>query len=799
MAGKQIFTTTLLNIYKKHKRYTVFLFMILGSNVTSAQEDSCRSSLYGFIRDEHDGSALDHATIYIRELNRSAIADAEGKYVVENICDGKYTIDIRHIGCEPVEAVIEVRGATEKNFSAEHHTEDLIAFELVTEKERRQLMITDSLSPRQMQAAFGNDLGSMMTSVPGVTTLQTGSTISKPMLHGMTGNRLSIINQGVKQEGQQWGTEHAPEIDPATAGDIYVAKGASAFRYGPGSADGVLVLKAAELPDSAGLGGKISSAFFSNGQKLVTSALLEGGFGKSLTPLSWRLQGSLKSAGNVRSPEYFQNNTGTEEMNFSYALQWRTRSLRASVYYSQFNATIGILSWSHTGNLTDLQNIIQSDVPPEETYFTREVSRPFQKAEHETFRADAMITAWKKNELSVVFSRQYDRRAEYDSHGGSDASHDDETPELELELVTFAADLYWEGRHGKLFRTAIGTGLTTQENTGEGMYLIPNFRNRGGNAFVTEHFQKGKWEAETGLRADAFRQEVFGQNGNTASTEASYRRREFTGMSGTAALSRSFGEGLKLTYTGGPSWRPPAINEQYSYGLHHGAAAVEYGDSILLSERVFTNSVSADFRLAEVLNADFSLYYNLAKDFIYLAPQFPPTLTIRGAFPTFAYSQSAATISGTDIRISYRPVGRLELELKSSVLRARNSETSEWIDMMPSDRAELGLTWNFRDGRKMKEMYVTARCKAVAKQYRTSGNTDYAPPPDAYFLAGLEAGTDIRTGRQYLTLVLAVENLLNHTYRDYMDRFRYYSDAMGRNVSVRLQIPFHLDYSKSEP
>src|SRR5690606_17610964 len=196
-------------------------------------------------------------------------------------------------------------------------------------------------SARELNQSRGKSLGESLKSIAGVTSLNTGNNVSKPVIHGLHSDRVLVLNNGIRQEGQQWGSEHAPEIDPFIAKNISVIKGAESIRYGANAIAGVVLVEPHQLRDSAGINGELNTVGASNGKSGVASAMLEGNIGK-LKGLSWRLQGTTKQSGNIHTPDYFMKNTGVKEQNFSWALGFNQPKYGLKLFYSQFNSDIGI-------------------------------------------------------------------------------------------------------------------------------------------------------------------------------------------------------------------------------------------------------------------------------------------------------------------------------------------------------------------------------------------------------------------------------------------------------------------------
>ena len=327
---------------------SIFLFLIQ-ANLFAQSDTLCKSVLAGKIIDEHDKSPLEFANIYILELKKGGVSDSKGFYKIENICDGSYTIRISHLGCKPIETKIIVKGKTSKTFYPEHHTEILKDVEVTAKKSIEQTtQVKNDISDEKLNQSKGQSLGDALKNITGVTSLNTGNSISKPIIHGMHSNRILILNNGIRQEGQQWGIEHAPEVDPFIANKISVIKGANSVRYGSDAIAGVVLVETKPMRDSAGIGGELNLVGMSNGKAGTASAYLEGNFNK-LKAFSWRVQGTLKQGGNISAPNYILINTGLKEYNFSYALAWNKEKYGTEIFYSQFNTTFGIFGASHIG------------------------------------------------------------------------------------------------------------------------------------------------------------------------------------------------------------------------------------------------------------------------------------------------------------------------------------------------------------------------------------------------------------------------------------------------------------------
>ncbi len=767
--------------------FYVFVCFAATINVAAQNVTPCNSTLSGKVIDEHNEEPLLYADIYIKELQKGAVSDTLGNYIIRNLCNGTYTAVCSHIGCEKVEQIINVKGNTVVNFYPEHHHELLNEVDIT---ERRVSLVTtqtiNSISGKELEATRGKTLGESLKGIVGVNSLQTGTSISKPIIHGMHSNRILILNNGIRQEGQQWGSEHAPEIDPFIAGKLTVVKGANTVQYGSDAIGGVILVEPSPIRDSTGIGGEVNLVGFSNGRQGILSAIVEGRFKKN-SSFAWRIQGTGKEAGNTETPNYFMKNTGVKELNFSGAAEYKRANFGIELFYSRFNTTLGIFSASHIGNLTDLQIAFESSVPLETSGFTYKIARPSQHIKHDLLKAKAYLYTGNSGKLSLVFARQYNLRYEYDKHQPlNDSLAGLNKPALLFRITTYTTDLIWEHHYAKSISGTVGISGITQGNEYEGRFFIPNFRNYGGGVFMIERWKRNKLELEAGLRYDYKWMRIYKWENNVIITP----QFQFSNFSATLGAIYKFSSKLNLSVNAATAWRPPAVNELFSDGLHHGAASVEVGDRTLTHERAYNFIATLNLNGTKKFNGELSFYYNFINDYIYLAPVRPATLTIKGAFPTFHYKQTDATFKGVDAGFTWNVVKGVSLISKESIIRARNSSADEFLVLMPADRFENTLKYTFADGKAFKESYISITMLNVLKQWRVPANSDYVAPPDGYTLLGMDASTVFPLGKQKLNVGIGVNNLLNRVYRDYLNRFRYYSDEAGINFSIRLKYSF---------
>jgi iron complex outermembrane receptor protein len=273
-----------------------FCVFVLSSSILNAQEANCVFKLKGKVLDSNTKKPLDFATLQLREINRTQLADENGSFVFDKLCKGNYTLACTHIGCATEYFIISI--TTDIVIKLELNHKDFDLTEVTVARHKKESAATqhvEQLEGKKLDELRGLSLGDALKTITGVSTLKTGSTISKPIVHGLHSNRVLILNNGIRQEGQQWGTEHAPEIDAFLAKRITLIKGASSLRYGSDAIGGVILVEPNPLPTNARVGGEVNYVVFSNNWEHNISAILEGNHTR-VAPLSWRVQGTFKRA-----------------------------------------------------------------------------------------------------------------------------------------------------------------------------------------------------------------------------------------------------------------------------------------------------------------------------------------------------------------------------------------------------------------------------------------------------------------------------------------------------------------------
>ncbi|MBK7943812.1 MAG: TonB-dependent receptor [Flavobacteriales bacterium] len=767
-------------------RFLLSAFAVVIAAWSSAQ--SCDFELSGRVIDEHDMQPLAYAEVFITSLGKGAVTNDQGHYRIEGLCPGTYQVRVHHLGCEPVTREVRLTSSTTIDFKLEHHAEELRELEVIQARPDEQVgQPAKSVDREDMERAAGTGIADLLARVPGVTVLATGPSIGKPVIHGLSGNRVLILNQGIRQEDQQWGSEHAPSLDPLSADRITVVKGAASVQYGSDAIGGAVIVEPVELPRTAGISGELRGLGQWNGRGGGGSGLLEGGV-KGITGLGWRVQGSGRYLGDSEAARYTLSNTGQREWSGSASVGYRDHRRGASVFYSRFTRELGILRAAHIGSTTDLQRAIESGEPWYTAPFSYAIDAPRQTVTHHLLRVQGSIALTDRNRLEVNYGYQANDRQEYDIRRAGRSA----TPALDLWLATHTAEAvlkHWIGEHvhGKVGVTALAQENTNIPGTGV-RPLIPDFRKESIGAFIIEHMPVGeRLELEAGARAEGTLLHVrrFDREGQLQAPE-----HRFTNAAFALGASYQLSDSARLRLGLASAFRPPHVSELYSEGLHHSAAAIEEGDALLGSERSLKATLDAEAALfGGRLRIDATVHASRIKGFIYLRPD-GTRLTIRGAFPVFRYTATDALMGGLDASATLKLSKRFAWRMRGSTVHARDQRRDEWLFLMPADRLENGLLFRTASGGKWRAFEAGATHQAVFEQRRIPEGLDFAPPPSTYHLFALSASASRTLGKGELRIGLQANNLFNTAYRDYLDRFRYFTDARGTDIVLSVRYAF---------
>ncbi|GAA4341813.1 TonB-dependent receptor [Flaviaesturariibacter amylovorans] len=767
-------------------KHLLYVFLLLGAGSSTVRAQSCTFRLSGHVHSSADHSNLPGATVLLDGRPLTLVTDANGDFRFDSLCAGTYTLLLSHTSYDTVQRTIVLDKPLHLDIDLKPGEGLLREVRILAQ--RPGIPTPPQLSGRALEAAQGRSLGEALSRINGVTLLQTGNSVTKPVVHGLHSSRLLVINNGVRQEGQQWGNEHAPEIDPFIAGKLSLVQGVEELRYGSDAIGGAVLVEPRPLRAATGTAAEATLGYSSNDRQYLASAVVEGR-PQQLSDFSWRLQGTGRRGANLTTPHYRLNNTALAELNGSATAALQREHFRTELYYSRFHTRIGLFTAAHTGNFNDFNNAIAAE-RPDPTFTGQDsytIGRPRQEVTHDLLKSRTGFDAG-NHKFTVLLAAQYNRRAEYDIVRSAATKG----AQLDLRLLTLSQEITWEHPRSARLSGSVGLAAQQQENRYSGRYLIPNYTGRTFGAWAFEKWQKDAWELQAGLRFD--HKTIDTRRIEAGSRVLTNYGFDFSTLAAAGHAGYRILPGWRVQAAASMATRAPQVNELLANGVHQGTATFEVGDIHLKPERSLRFSLNQHYdSRSKKLSVDITAYHNRIDNFIYAEPRpEDPVYTIRGIYRKVAYTATDARLQGVDAAVEVRPLDPLALTTRYALLRARDLRANDWIIGMPSDRLSQEVAWTLKEGARFSDTRLALELQHVWEQTRVPGEAagprDYKAPPPGYTLLHADLSTTVRAGRYPITIGLTGRNLLNTVYRDYLNAFRYFTDEMGRNLSLRIKI-----------
>lgn len=655
---------------------------------------------------------------------------------------------------------------------------------------KKQITATQNatvISDNYITENANKNLSNLLSNIAGVTTLKNGSGIAKPVIHGLYGNRLSILNNGIAQSGQQWGNDHSPEIDPLVANEISVIKGVGALAYPGVHLGGLILVEPKKIEQNKILNGQMLYFFESNGRGNGLNLQLQ----QRYDAWAWKVNGTIKKSGDKSTPTYFLTNTGNEELNLAIQLERKLSDrLFVNVYGSTFNTTLGILRGAHIGNLTDLETAFSREIP----FFTNKkfsyaINAPKQKVQHHLLKMNTKYFIHSQKWLEFTVASQFNNRKEFDVRRSSRS----DIPALSLQQFAHFAAVKFQQEFDANFilKTGFQFNLTDNTNNPETgiLPLIPDYLMYENGVYLLLLHHSEKWDFEIGNRYDNVIQDVVAIS-QTLPREIIRFNNIFHNFSTTGGVNYRPNPHFTFAYNLGFITRNPAINELYSNGLHQGVSGIEEGNPNLKSEKSIKTTFSINGNIKNKMTFEALVYFQNIKNYMFLKPQNEIRLTIRGAFPVFHYEQTNAQILGTDLIFNYKITNFLNLKMAYSFLKGDDLSHQLPLINMPSNQLKNEIQYIIPTWKNVTNITFSLDNQYVFQQRRILPEQDFILPPDAYNLLNLQLSADLKLKKRKVYFFVKAENLLNVQYRDYLNRQRYFADDRGISLIIGCRMKF---------
>lgn len=617
--------------------------------------------------------------------------------------------------------------------------------------------------------------------LPGVSQVSTGSGISKPVIRGLGYNRVVVVADGVRQEGQQWGDEHGVEIDGNAVSSVEVLKGPASLLYGSDALAGVLKLNTDPVVPLGKMRLNVNSEYHTN-SSLVNYSF---NFGGNKQGLSWNIRYGDKFAHAYKTPgDGYVPNT-----------QFRERALSGMLGINK--------AWGHTRLIGSYFHLTPSIAEGERDPLTGELEQPYADAKtyhhglpyQQVYHYKAVFdNAFYLGDgrLNAVLAYQQNRRQEFEEPNEYG---------LYLKLHTVNYNVHYVTRRlGEDWRITSGVSGMWQRSLNEGdEYLIPDYSLFDFGAFVTTTTNVGSWALNGGLRFDNRHLDSRELMDDGAMRFHAFKR-DFNGFTASVGAVWHATEHLDLRANAARGFRAPNISELASNGVHEGSLRYEVGNHDLKPEFSLQFDLGAELTTSW-LDAQLSLFSNRIDNYIFIHRT---GMVIDDEFMTYRYDSGDAQLLGGEVALDIHPWHFLHLGSSFALVNAvqlHQPEESKYLPFTPAPRWQGDIKWEvLHDGRVLNNAFVSLGVDYNFKQdhYYRADNTETATP--AYCLLNAAIGTDIiYKGQRVACLSIMGTNLTNKAYQSHLSRLKY-ADVnpvtgrqgvlnMGRNIIFKLTVP----------
>ena len=799
------------------KMLIAFIMFAINTTINAQHKDSCNYELSGVILDIDTNKPLPFVTVNVKGTERFLLTDVNGAFNIEELCDQSSTLIISCLGyCDTT--CQHYQEHSKNAFVYLKKEVNLLEAVTVTGKRSKEegtvSIAQQSINKEVLSANPTQSLAAAISAIEGVSFTSNGSNVQIPIIHGVSGNRLLLLNNGVKHGFQNWGTDHAPEIDVSTANSVTVVKGAAGVRYGPEALGGAIIVKSDPLYLNKSFKSTIGTGFQTNGRGYFTNAEIAQGFKK----WSYHLGGNYTRIGDRNAPDYSLTNSGKIEKSINGGLRYQLNNLDFKAYYSYLDQNLALLRSSIAESGNAFVRAVNSAEPVIIRPFSYEINEPNQVVQHHLGKLEIDWSYSDDAKLTFRFGGQLNKRKEFDVRRNADL------PIIDLDLITTDYQLEW--KHPDWFNLdgLIGLQLFTQNNdnnpgTGTTAF-IPNYNTFRNSIFIIESLKKDKGTFEFGIRLDYEYNNVRGRETNQDIFTDDYSSTNLTSSLGyihQLSGNNTFRTNLAT------AWRTPNVAELFSFGQN--GFKTSFG---LL--RFFTNE-DGEFRTDRVIgfrdsdvapekgykwinewkihkkNNIFVIagYANYIENFIFSRP-LAVIGTIRGPMPVFIFDQANALFIGVDASWQKEWSNSINGTFGLSYLWSRNIKENQPLIDQPPITLTYQLGWEIPRFWKTKSSQLSFKPSYTFRQFQAPRTVspeelidgsvvitseseifDFQDAPNGYFLFDIAW----RLKFKRFDAGLSVQNVFNTRYRNDLNELRLFADEPGINFLFKINYFFN--------
>ena len=628
------------------------------------------------------------------------------------------------------------------------------------------------LTGKELRQTTSTNVIDAVAKQPGMAQISTGGGISKPVIRGLGYNRIIVMNEGVRQEGQQWGDEHGVEVDGQNVGSVEILKGPASLMYGSDAMAGVLILHGTPSPLEGEVRANVSTEYQTNNGLFAYSLNGAGNHGGFV----WDARFSDKMAhayknkydGYVPGSQFKERAgrlmLGLEKRWGQSHLTWTCYHLTPSIVEGERDEETGALERSEGFGVKTYKKTL-----------------PFQQVKHYKAVCDNSFN-FSAGILKAIVGYQQNRRQEYEESA--------DEYELFFKLHTVTYDVRYLTHEFDGWKLAVGVNGMWQQskNLGEES-LIPAYKLFDIGGYATTSKSIGSWTLNGGLRYDH--------------RHLDFHSRDFSGVTGSVGAVWNATEQLNVRMNVARGFRAPNMSELGSDGVHEGTVRYEQGNALLDAEYSWQADLGVDFESRHV-SAQAALFANRIENYIFAKRV---NVVMEEGYNTYEYTQGDARLLGFEVGVDLHPIHRLHFGNTFSYVNARQlnqPEETRHLPFTPAPRWTSEMKYELtHHGKVLNNAYVALGLECFLRQnhYYKADQTETATP--SYTLLNLSAGSDLIIGKKKVAeMYLTAENLFNRAYQSHLSRLKYtdINNAtgrmgvynMGRNVVMKVVVPIEI-------
>ncbi|WP_034040199.1 TonB-dependent receptor [Wocania ichthyoenteri] len=715
------------------KLFLNMLLLLAISNLYS------QNKIEGTVTEANTNFRLAYANVYIPHLEKGTITNENGIFTLDNLPTGRYTILFSIIGYETQSLSLTIPSnnpiSVELTPSA-IEMESIIISTPFHKLQRDNVMKVEHKNITDLKANGATSLADGITNIAGVESVTTGLGIGKPVIRGLSSNRVLVYTQGIRLENQQFGSEHGLGVNDAGIESVEIIKGPASLLYGSDALGGVLYLNPEKFANNNTASGDFGANYYSSTNGFNTNA----GYKSSANNFKFLFRGSLTEHSDYKTKAYRVTNTRYREQDFKAGLGYQNHKFKSEFRYNLNNSKLGI----------------PEEIGEQST--SRTPLLPFQNITNHVFSSKSTLFL-NESKLDINLGFIYNDRKEFEEHhheSEEEEHEDDEILEaaLRMKLKTFNYDVkYHLPKLGK-FETIVGVQGMNQTNSNYGEeQLIPDATTNDFGLLATSHIHFEKLDIQLGARFD-------NRNINVASGV----KKDFNSFNGAFGIKKTVLNNLTARLNFATGFRAPNLSELTSDGTHEGTNRYEIGNINLKSEQNFQTDIALEFK-NEHLEIFVNGFYNSINNYIFLSPngnQIDDT-------PVYLYLQNNAKLYGGEfgLHLHPHPLDWLHFEASFETVTGK-LKNDTYLPLIPANSISNIIRIEFEDNW-IKKGYTFVKLKSTFKQNNVG---DFETNTNGYNLLSAGFGGSFSVFKNELNVTLSGNNLTNKTYMNHLSRLK---------------------------